>query len=62
MPHFLGVEPGKQFKGDGFLIFAPNIRPIVLPWATSFYFRTRKPNNFLLKMEIGPDYDFEIEV
>lgn len=57
-----GVEAPKQFRGDGYLVFTPNLNPIVLPWAASFAFRTRQSDGFLLRAEMGPRHFVIVQV
>ncbi|XP_001961249.3 protocadherin-like wing polarity protein stan isoform X3 [Drosophila ananassae] len=42
-----------RFSGDGSLSFNPLLRPIQLPWTTSFSLRTRQREAFLLQIQIG---------
>lgn len=57
-----GIETPKQFRGDGHLVFTPNVKPIALPWAVSFAFRTRQSNGFLVRMDIGSHNFVVVEV
>lgn len=42
-----------RFSGDGSLSFNPLLRPIQLPWLTSFSLRTRQEDAFLMQIQIG---------
>ncbi|XP_068147300.1 protocadherin-like wing polarity protein stan isoform X2 [Drosophila tropicalis] len=42
-----------RFSGDGSLSFNPLLRPIQLPWLTSFSLRTRQQNAFIMQIQIG---------
>ena len=48
-----GVEGSRQFRGDGYLIFTPDSKPIALPWTVNFVFRTRQSDTFLIKIDMG---------
>jgi hypothetical protein len=56
------IEGSRQFRGDGYLIFTPDAKPIVLPWSASFAFRTRQTDSFLMKLEIDPGHAVLVEV
>lgn len=56
------IEGSRQFRGDGYLIFTPDAKPIVLPWSASFAFRTRQTDSFLMKLEIEPAHFVLVEV
>ncbi|XP_045034928.1 protocadherin-like wing polarity protein stan isoform X2 [Daphnia magna] len=55
------IEGSRQFRGDGYLIFTPDAKPIVLPWSASFAFRTRQADSFLMKLEIEPAHFVLVE-
>lgn len=57
-----GVEGSRQFRGDGYLIFTPDPKPIVLPWTVNFVFRTRQSDAFLIRVEMGPANFASVEV
>jgi hypothetical protein len=59
---YAAIEGSRQFRGDGYLIFTPDAKPIVLPWSASFAFRTRQTDSFLMKMEIDPGHSVLVEV
>ncbi|KAH8396820.1 hypothetical protein KR215_004771 [Drosophila sulfurigaster] len=42
-----------RFSGDGSLSFNPLLRPIQLPWLTSFSIRTRQEDAFIMQIQIG---------
>ncbi|XP_037887303.1 protocadherin-like wing polarity protein stan isoform X2 [Glossina fuscipes] len=42
-----------RFSGDGSLSFNPLLRPIQLPWVTSFSIRTLQKDAFLIQIQIG---------
>ncbi|XP_033247045.1 protocadherin-like wing polarity protein stan isoform X1 [Drosophila miranda] len=42
-----------RFSGDGSLSFNPLLRPIQLPWHTSFSLRTRQRDAFIMQIQIG---------
>ena len=56
------IEGSRQFRGDGYLIFTPDAKPIVLPWSASFAFRTRQTDSFLMKIEMDPGHSVLVEV
>lgn len=58
----LAIEGSRQFRGDGYLIFTPDAKPIVLPWSASFAFRTRQTDSFLMKIHLDPNHSVIVEV
>ena len=60
--YIAGVEGSRQFRGDGYLIFTPDSKAIVLPWTVNFVFRTRQSDTFLIKIEMGSDHFASVEV
>ncbi|RWS15474.1 hypothetical protein B4U79_12965 [Dinothrombium tinctorium] len=52
----------KQFKGDGFLAFAPRLRPISLPWIISVSFKTHEENGFILRLQLGQTSTVTIDI
>ncbi|XP_053677097.1 protocadherin-like wing polarity protein stan [Anopheles nili] len=42
-----------RFHGDGILSFNPLLRPIQLPWLTTFSMRTRKRDTFVMEIQVG---------
>lgn len=55
-------EVVKQFKGDGFLSFTPRLRPLTLPWAVKFSFKTFHSDGLLLKLQLGQNTLILIEI
>lgn len=47
------IPPPWRFSGDGSLSFNPLLRPIQLPWITSFSVRTYQKDAFLLQIQMG---------
>ena len=56
------IEGARQFRGDGYLIFMPDAKPIELPWSLGLAFRTRQTDTFLMKVEMGPSHFAQLEV
>lgn len=60
--HFTEVEIVKQFTGEGFLMFSPQLQTIKLPWFNSLSFRTREQFGLLMLTGVGQTSNSIIEV
>lgn len=58
----LAVEVVKQFSGDGFLVFSPQLQTIQMPWFNSLSFRTRERFGLLMMILVGTNTSSIIEV
>ncbi|XP_064085068.1 protocadherin-like wing polarity protein stan isoform X1 [Macrobrachium nipponense] len=47
------IEIVKQFTGEGFLLFSPQLQKIKLPWFNSLSFRTREQFGLLMMTNVG---------
>lgn len=56
------VEVVKQFSGDGFLVFSPQLQTIQMPWFNSLSFRTREQFGLLMIILVGKNTSSIIEV
>ncbi|XP_069162090.1 protocadherin-like wing polarity protein stan isoform X3 [Procambarus clarkii] len=57
-----GVEVVKQFTGEGFLVFSPQLQTIQLPWFNSLSFRTREQFGLLMITVVGQNANSIIEL
>uniref|UniRef100_T1K1W7 Uncharacterized protein n=1 Tax=Tetranychus urticae TaxID=32264 RepID=T1K1W7_TETUR len=46
-------EVVKHFNGDGYLIFAPRLRPISIPWLVRLSFKTLKSKGTILRIQLS---------
>ncbi|XP_045101942.1 protocadherin-like wing polarity protein stan isoform X7 [Portunus trituberculatus] len=56
------VEVVKQFSGDGFLMFSPQLQTIQMPWFNSLSFRTREHFGLLMMIIVGKNTSSIIEL
>ena len=56
------MEVVKQFSGDGFLVFSPQLQTIQMPWFNSLSFRTREQFGLLMMIHVGKNTSSIIEV
>ncbi|XP_076066701.1 protocadherin-like wing polarity protein stan isoform X3 [Oratosquilla oratoria] len=56
------VEVVKQFSGDGYVVFSPQLQTIKLPWFNSLAFRTREQFGLLMSVAVGQNSESVLEL
>ncbi|KAF7495378.1 Cadherin EGF LAG seven-pass G-type receptor 1 [Sarcoptes scabiei] len=52
----------RHFKGDGFLMFSPNLQPLSYPWLVSFDIKTVARNALVLAIQLGQSSMVRFEI